>query len=482
MSVLKYAILEDTEEITDVMRVYTRAKIEQQYQRSLETVKTKLKSTFKAQLDPYLKSQKDEEFFAFLNDIQDGVLTTAASKMAQEITLGLSAGDIQQVLRQSDMTSFVGSLQEAIDIMEETLKNIATVQGVEGIQSALQSSLLLKNLNSAASVDDVASQAKKKSRDFYLGSNFSFTVDNKFKRALSHQKTNVSKAYANLEVLKALVKELQQGSNLKAAVSKNISDFTSNFLYSTFFAIGKIMGFFSEDFLATDIENYIDEQLFSRIDKIGGVSISGTATGTEKGSVFKMKTTDVQLDLNIPQMLKGKDGIISVSLPGVSLKRTRSSKETGSIHLKTGANFKNFLPFLNMDDTELKAFFNAMVNYRRSVNRHYIYNDKAQMDNMYSFLKVGMFPLAAAGSLDSSDFAYFLVINNEVYNVIDIMEKMSDGQTLADQTHLEFNPSQSSFAEEYNESMEKEKVIRDQDIIDSIKDMKVNYSLYRRLL
>lgn len=482
MSVLKYAILEDTEEITDVMRVYTRAKIEQQYQRSLETVRTKLKSTFKTQLEPYLKSQKDEEFFAFLNDIQNGALTTAASKMSKEVTLGLSSGGIQQVLRQSDMTSFVDSLQEAVNVMEETLKNITTVKGVEGIQSALQSSLLFKNLNSAASVDDVVSQAKKKSRDFYLGSNFSFTVDDKFKRALDHQKTNVSKAYANLEVLKALIKELQQGSNLKTTVSKNISDFTSKFLYSTFFAIGKIMGFFSEDFLANDIENYIDEQLFNKIDKIDGISISGTTTGTEKGSVFKMKTTDVQLDLNIPQMLKGKDGTISVSLPGVSLKRTRSSKETGSIHLKTGANFKNFLPFLNMDNKELNAFFNAIVNYRRSVNRHYIYNDKAQMDNMYSFLKVGMFPLAAAGSLDSSDFAYFLVINNEVYNVIDIMERMGDGQTLAEQTHLDFNPSQSSFAEEYNESMGKEKAIRDQNIIDSIKDMKVNYSLYRRLL
>lgn len=48
------------------------------------------------------------------------------------------------------------------------------------------------------------------------------------------------------------------------------------------------------------------------------------------------------------------------------------------------------------------------------------------MKNMYNYYHAAMLPLAVSGSLTSDDFAYFLVVNDKVYNVIEIIQKVAN--------------------------------------------------------
>jgi hypothetical protein len=47
---------------------------------------------------------------------------------------------------------------------------------------------------------------------------------------------------------------------------------------------------------------------------------------------------------------------------------------------------------------------------------------KEAMQDMYNYMHAAMLPFALAGSLTKDDFAYFLIINNKVYNIFQIMD------------------------------------------------------------
>ena len=420
-------LITNSNQLSKEMAIFSKSLIEKQYARSLAFIKERLVKIFKTELSPYLKENADEdEFFKLLNDLQNGALDKTANKMHALMTTGLNASQINAIKDTKDLTQFIHKLQEGINIMNKVLQPIVTAQFSSEITTKLQLDNIIANIQNK-SVDSAIDDAKQQSRDYYLGSNFSFSVDARFKNSLKKQEKNIRTALANLKVLTTLAQELATNGTIKN-VSEDLSKFTSNFLWSTFNCIGKILGIFSEDFFVEDVQQYVSEVIFQSSKNSSNVKITTSSSGTEKGSVFTTKTSDIQINLNIPKMIQGKEeGTISVTLPGVSLKRTRNARGQGKIKLKTGANFANFLQLAPMSDDEkkhkLRLFYSAFLAYRRSVNKHFLYNNKTQMDDMYSFFKIAMFPSAIAGSLDKDDFAYFLVINDKTYNIIEIMEK-----------------------------------------------------------
>ena len=104
------------------------------------------------------------------------------------------------------------------------------------------------------------------------------------------------------------------------------------------------------------------------------------------------------------------------------------------------------------------------------------------MEKMYAFYKVAMFPLAIAGSLNKDDFAYFMVVNDQTYNIIDIMEKTGSGVGLAQQTDVNFQDHQSQIKNLYMKSNATSREERDKMIIAAINQMHINYKIQRTLI
>ncbi len=484
MSIRLGIITNNKEELDPLMNRYNVALIERQYKKSMATTREKLIKTFKRDLAPYLKgNQDDDEFFQLLNDVQKKVYDKSAEKMANEIGMGLTAAEISQTTSEKNVKEFIKKLDKCITTMKSVFEPFGKGTFQEEVESTFKIDNILSNINNNG-VAQAVSDAKAISREYFLGSNYSFSINDTFKRSFNTQKKNIQSAMANLEVLKRLAREVQnQGVS---QVSEEVGKFAEAFLMSTFSYIGKIVGIFSEDFLQEDIERHLDKTLEKSFQNNKDIQLSVKSTGTEKGTVFHTKTTDIQISLNIPKMLDEKeDGKIQINLPGASLKRTRNQQGgSGKISLKTGASFKNFID--NMDisnkNQHLSSFYNAFVNYRRSFNKHFVFSDKNKMENMYSFFKVAMFPLAAAGSLDKEDFAYFLVINNQTYNVIDIMQKMGTGQSLAADTSVNFQEHQSKLRTLYNNTYIGSNAEDYHKIIQEIQQMDINYKLSRKLI
>lgn len=481
MSIRLGIITNNKEELDPLMNRYNAALIERQYKKSMATTREKLVKTFKNDLAPYLKgNQDDDEFFRLLNDVQTKVYDKSAEQMANKIGMGLTAAEISQTTSEKNVKEFIKKLDKCITTMKSVFEPFGKGTFQEEVGSTFKMDNILSNINNNG-VAQAVSDAKAASRE-YFGSNYSFSFNETFKRSFDAQKKNIQSAMANLEVLKKLAREVQNQGGPQ--VSEEVSEFAKAFLMSTFSYVGKIVGVFSEDFLQKDIKTHINKTLEKSFQNNKKIKVE--TTGTEKGTVFHTKTTDIQISLDVQKMLDGKaDGTIQINLPGASLKRTRNQQGgSGKISLKTGASFKNFID--NMDisnkNKHLSNFYNAFVNYRRSFNKHFVFSDKNKMENMYSFFKVAMFPLAAAGSLDKEDFAYFLVINNQTYNVIDIMQKMGTGQNLAANTSVNFQEHQSKLRTLYNNTYIGSNVEDYHKIIQEIQQMDIDYKLSRKLI
>jgi hypothetical protein len=63
---------------------------------------------------------------------------------------------------------------------------------------------------------------------------------------------------------------------------------------------------------------------------------------------------------------------------------------------------------------------------------------KGAIEDMYNYFHATMLPMALAGSLTADDFAYFIIINDKVFNVIEVMQKIAD---LQDYSFVESNLS-----------------------------------------
>jgi len=84
---------------------------------------------------------------------------------------------------------------------------------------------------------------------------------------------------------------------------------------------------------------------------------------------------------------------------------------------------------------ELYNFFQAYANYNMGIKKEGLkralpaqLNKSASqgMLNMYNYFHAAMLPTALAGSLTEDDLAYFLIINEKVYSVVQIIQEIVD--------------------------------------------------------
>lgn len=482
MSAVENYIIINGEQLSKEMKAFAKDKIQKQFEKSKDLLKNKLKEHFKPQIQKYLKIKSDKEFFKLLEDIRTNVIEKQADLMNSQLVAGFSYSDINSIFSSKTEESIsmdLQKLQDAIDEWKKLLKHAGEPSFQKQITAYLQTSDFISAINeSKLDVD----QAKELSRKFYLGgSNYSFTINEDFDRSVNMQMKNIETSHANLAVLQQLVNELKSSSQglVPVSVSNKVSEFTKNFLFSTFFTIGKILGFLSEDFLANSLsfQEFVTDEMAGPLLKNKKITISGSTSGTSSSDMFKVATTDIKLDLNISK----KTGTISINLPGVSLKRSRSPQGHGRINLKSSAKLGNIINNVFADSQTLYTFYSAMANYRRSSESHYIYNDKNQMQDMYSYMKASMFPWAAAGSLTKEDFAYFFVINGKAYTVLNLLENIG-ASGFANSVDLSFDPTQQQIARDYGQFLlEDKKYIADKQIKEKINGINYNYQLMRNI-
>ena len=394
-----------------IANLYNERLVKNQYEVAISRLKKKLVTSYKQNI-PNISN--DEEFFKLLEDIQNNVLPAAAEKMASALeTTNISRVDIATAKMD------VNKLEEVITRFRTVLKQMTNSPFLDDPIPILTADMLKKG-----KIQDF----KEKYRNAYLTNGTTFKVDQNYSRAIVSHQNEINKLLANMNALN----ELTGKSNIKVP-SEVKSDLIQSFLYSTFFTLNRMVGFVSEDILADSINNLTEKEIKS----IGLDIISDTAA-TGKSSIFNVQTQDVSLSIDLSKDLKQGEneiGNIKVNLPGVTLKRTNVKKDNiADIHIKSNTELGKLLNNSDLGETHLKAFYNSYANYNRRISS----KEKAElsrsegndiaMANMYEYLHASFLPLALGGSLDKDDFAYYMVINDRVFNIIEIIEKIADGQ------------------------------------------------------
>ena len=188
---------------------------------------------------------------------------------------------------------------------------------------------------------------------------------------------------------------------------------------------------------ASTAAGYISEygltNILNVLYKNKNIKVQQIGTTSEKGKkAYTVGTTDVSV------MLTDNDGKILVKLPGITLKRTatgqRSKQPVINIHLKSTSVGK-LIELSKMENGSgqfpLKTFYNAYANANRTTRnfktQEEVVNKVVGMRNMYQAFKMAALATALTGSMSASDFAYYLVINDQVYTASEIIMGVISG-------------------------------------------------------
>lgn len=152
----------------------------------------------------------------------------------------------------------------------------------------------------------------------------------------------------------------------------------------------------------------------------------GTGSG---GEMVKSKqrystgTTDIVVEV------VGGNGKVVIQLPGITLKRTSTgSKKNPSIniHLKSTTVGKLIeMSRMAGGGFDLATFYNAYANANRETlnfqTQKTVVNRVTGMGTMYKAFKQAALATALTGSMNANDFAYYLVINEQVFTASEIV-------------------------------------------------------------
>ena len=285
----------------------------------------------------------------------------------------------------------------------------------------------------------------------------------------------------NIRILESMEKRYRAGKLVDFDAESKIIQSTLN---STYYILRRVMGLVSEKELAKVAENTCNEVLKKYFSSYENVSVQAKqiSTGTTDGYV---NTADIKfsLSLNKPKA----DGTLAhfeLDLPGASLKRTTLTGDNVTLKLKSGTNLNRFFSSktFQMHAHHLGNFFGALPQMQDT------YKKSFYQDNFFSMLKISMFPNAIAGTLNKDDFAYFFIVNNKIFSVLDMLNGLS-GMELAQKIKIEGYTNlikEGEAANEFIEQKEKESISslatkRSKTTFDAIKKIKFNIALNWKL-
>ena len=390
--------------------LYSEFKIKQRFNLSKVMLKEKLKQIFQPEIDKLLnKNTNEEEFLDLLNDIQKDVLSPAAEKMASRLTMGEYGYKQVNSLKENDIKTY----QTVLDNFQKIFSQL---------EVAVENTNVVKNIAFPSKGTD--SDKRKEFRQKYLGDNYIINIkDQDFKRAANMRSKDLANIEGNIQYMKKLIDNKNSLSPIESESFKGL-------IGSTEALLNKVIGFFSEDALESEINDYVFQELNKYVSNNVSISASTVGTQSSKTNKFKMNTTDIKLNLSTTL---SDESSVSVNLPGVSVKRTKSPASNTKISIKTGATMKAFLDEIKNQsgESELYKFYNIFATYNmapRRVNRNgNVSTDPAELNksnfninNLYNYFKAAALPYALSGSLNQNDFAYFLVINDKVVNALEV--------------------------------------------------------------
>lgn len=394
--------------------MYAQNKVRMQYYTSLQFFKTRLETMYKIGLTP-ANPQGETEFFNLLHDLENEILPKAAEDMVRDLEMpDLSIPQLRDA---------VGDIEKTQAVFDRF--KIVVEQLTKGTFSKNPLPILTAPLIANTEGDNTAQKIRRVYRDAYLKDGTTFKIDNTYKGALRDHAGQINTILANMSAIQSIL-----GGSMKKFNNRVQSECMSGLLMGTFKLLNTVVGDVSEERLSESMEPYIAQYLQNHGIKDVRLANEGSKKGT---SIYSKKTEDISINMDLEQMLNGKEGTISITLPGVTLKRTNivPNQKVAKINVKNHTVLGKMLDNAQMS-VPLQQFYQAYATYNMSIKDRK--NSRAQlnrsandaMEQMYDYIHASILPTALAGSLHSGDFSVFMVINDRVYNVAEMIQKLGE--------------------------------------------------------
>ena len=358
----------------------------------------------------------EEEIKNLLNDIQNNVLTKAAKEMTDKVILPENQY-FSQGKSFKDAAKSLGEILEKLKVAFENIMDKNTIQELLKIEitEAVANTKFSKNSKELKEIRDTY-------RNFTIPKSFSVNINEPASGA------RVQKLVKNMIILQNMLNKYKNGG--KGSLVAGESELIQSFIWSTTSLLRILLGFVSEDTLVDIVQDEITDELQKSFQGVKEISISAEKVGSKRNESQNVNTADISISLDLKKGLKtGNAGKIELKLPDISLKRTSVNLDSpkAEIKIKTKAKLDRFFAdgsFGNKTQDIVHFITAPEKNEPRD-------KKKKHTKDFFDYLKIAMFPSAIAGNLTPDDFAYFFIINNRVYNVIDIITGAKDGKDLA---------------------------------------------------
>ena len=397
--------------------VYSKARVRSQYMLSLQFLQKRLKMMYQMNLiNLPSNGQGEKEFFDLIYDLEHEILP----KAAEDMTRGLEMPNTSI----PEIAAAKYSIEKTQAIFDRF--KVVAQQLAGGTFSKNPIPVLTARMVANAEGSSPAQQARRAYRDAYLADGTTFKIDNSYKGALADHAKQINNILANLSAIESIL----QGNSMSNFSGDVRSETLAGLLQGTYAMLNIVIGDISEERLRDAMIPYLADYL-----KKGGVGkVEVAALGSQKGkSIYNKQTEDISININLEEMLTGKPGTININLPGVTLKRTNISKNAthAKVHIKNSTVLGKMLDNSEMS-VSLQEFFQAYATYNMTI--HDRKNSRAQLNKsaadgmaqMYDYIHASILPTALAGSLSSGDFATFMVINDKVYNVAEMIQRLGE--------------------------------------------------------
>lgn len=212
-------------------------------------------------------------------------------------------------------------------------------------------------------------------------------------------------------------------------------------------ALGQIVG------VASNAIGSLSEYNMAMLLDIMGIKVE--LTGTQAGQSYKAKTSDLRLEFV---------GVDENKL-GISMKRTRQASNAKSVLAKVKTTTLLSLIQASQIDMDLNGLYNIIANHGRTQifefdessgqgrpipSTSYFYPGWGELvKNLhYAFALTSL-----AGDLDGSDFATYLVINDNIYDILDIIFRFFNNEKVLSISST-INSSQAEIARKHQALVE----------------------------
>lgn len=367
---------------------------------------------------------------------------------------GIARGGTDTLFSQLD-TELI-HLNEYINTVENLLSHAKITFNEEKIKELVNEVLKAGVTSTSQEVKLLVQEAKLK----YEGNLFSTQNQDAFQYA-AHA-TNL-KIY--LELMKAIGVRYQSNGGIAEGPLQRAA---TNIAY----AVNTVGGFLQEQVVKDAVvaaENNID----ATMDSLNSAEVKIFKKGQLKNLITKKvtKTADVNFVYNVND--KEGLGTIQIQLPGVSIKKaTLKSNNIMPVHIASGTPLNDVIIRSNIPNKYLNSMYNVFAQLPQTTvgKNASIFYDYISAKNILNSL---------VGTRTRSDHSYYLMINQKVFKISDILDKLAVGSTDIKTEMKWANTTQTAFARENQDSKWNNATAEERSmaIYNMIRTSQVNFSL-----